>query len=455
MEMRRRLEAPFRKAAEMILEKLPAEKLLNNKKKLEMDLKAVGKGEGKEVLREYYTQKLTLALTMLFWGLGLIFIYAAALGGDQAETVSLIRPEYGEEEKETELAIYIDGEEEALPIPFRIQPRKMTREQLEAFFGKVINRLEQIIPDANQTLDEVRSDLALESVIEMEEGSVLAEWYTDPEDLLDDSGTILRDAKEEGELVQLRAVLKYQDQEAEYECWARVFPKSCTEEESFIKSAAKEVQKIDERTRFEEKLELPEKIGEKSVRWEEEKRSEVAVLILLLLVVLAGVFIGKDRELEKAANARRQRLLLDYPVMVFKLTMLLGAGLTMRAAFEKTAGEEKRHAGEKEGCVYEEMQITCREMKSGIPEARAYENFGRRCQEAVYIKFGSMLAQNLKKGSKGLIELLEKEAHMSLEERRAMVKKMGEEAGTKLLLPMVLMLIVILVILMVPAFMSF
>ena len=42
----------------------------------------------------------------------------------------------------------------------------------------------------------------------------------------------------------------------------------------------------------------------------------------------------------------------------------------------------------------------------------------------------------------------------SLEERKNQVKKLGEEAGTKLLLPMLLMLVVVLMIVIVPAFVS-
>ena len=42
-----------------------------------------------------------------------------------------------------------------------------------------------------------------------------------------------------------------------------------------------------------------------------------------------------------------------------------------------------------------------------------------------------------------------------MEERRNLAKKLGEQAGTKLLFPMMLMLLVVMVILMVPAMMSF
>ena len=47
------------------------------------------------------------------------------------------------------------------------------------------------------------------------------------------------------------------------------------------------------------------------------------------------------------------------------------------------------------------------------------------------------------------------EAEEAMEDRRQLAKKMGEEAGTRLLFPMILMLLVVLVILIVPAVLSF
>ena len=71
-----------------------------------------------------------------------------------------------------------------------------------------------------------------------------------------------------------------------------------------------------------------------------------------------------------------------------------------------------------------------------------------------YIKLGSLLSQNLKKGSKGLASILEKEAASSMEERQNMARKLGEQAGTKLLFPMAMMFGVVLTVLIVPAFLS-
>ena len=134
--------------------------------------------------------------------------------------------------------------------------------------------------------------------------------------------------------------------------------------------------------------------------------------------------------------------------------MLLGAGMSMKGAFWRLSGQYER---KKNGIryVYEELTCACYELQSGIAEAEAYERFGRRCQLPEYIRLGTVLSQNLRKGTKGLNAMLEQEAAASFTERKNNARKLGEKAGTKLLFPMLLMLGIVLVILMVPAFLSF
>ena len=104
--------------------------------------------------------------------------------------------------------------------------------------------------------------------------------------------------------------------------------------------------------------------------------------------------------------------------------------------------------------VYEEMVYTMREMQRGTPESECYEHFGMRCGLPVYRKFAVMLSQNLRKGTKGLAELLQREAAGAFEERKAAARKLGEETSTRLLGPMFLMLGVVLMIIVVPAFLT-
>ena len=94
------------------------------------------------------------------------------------------------------------------------------------------------------------------------------------------------------------------------------------------------------------------------------------------------------------------------------------------------------------------------QIQGGTAEGEAYEKYGVRVGIPVYRKCGTMISQNLRKGSKGLSDLLKREAQEAFEERKNQAKKQGEEAGTKLMIPMFMMLAIVFVIVIVPAFFS-
>ena len=93
-------------------------------------------------------------------------------------------------------------------------------------------------------------------------------------------------------------------------------------------------------------------------------------------------------------------------------------------------------------------------IRGGMPEGECYEDFGVRCREPSYRRFGMLLSQNLRKGSKGLTDILEREAADAFEDRKKLAKKLGEEAGTKLMIPLFMMLAIVFAIVTVPAFFS-
>ena len=127
--------------------------------------------------------------------------------------------------------------------------------------------------------------------------------------------------------------------------------------------------------------------------------------------------------------------------------------MTIRGALQKIAGdyEAKCRGGGRRSPAYEEILYTCRELYSGVSEGLCYEHFGRRTGLQEYIRLSALLAQNLKRGNSTLLERLRSEADKSAEERLQQSKKLGEEAGTKLLVPMILMLAVVMAIIMIPA----
>lgn len=105
--------------------------------------------------------------------------------------------------------------------------------------------------------------------------------------------------------------------------------------------------------------------------------------------------------------------------------------------------------------TYEEMLVSYREMQDGIGELTVYERFGERCGTPQHRKLSMLLVQNLRKGSDGLTQSLEKEVAEAFTIRKNHAKRAGEEAGTKILIPMLIMLCIVMVIILVPAFLTF
>ena len=152
---------------------------------------------------------------------------------------------------------------------------------------------------------------------------------------------------------------------------------------------------------------------------------------------------------------------MDYPEIVSALALLLGAGMTVPNAWNKIAKDYRKRREESGGnshgkrYAYEEMLMTVYEMESGVMQTTAYERFGRRCRLPSYNKLAAMLSQNIRKGAANLPLLLKEEAADAFEDRKHSARKQGEKAGTKLLVPMMMLLGMTMVIIMVPAFQTY
>lgn len=132
--------------------------------------------------------------------------------------------------------------------------------------------------------------------------------------------------------------------------------------------------------------------------------------------------------------------------------------MTVRTAWERMARDYEKRLSKQDRIVspaYEEAANVCKDLQSGVSEPEAYRRFGRRCGLRPYMKLASLLEQNRKTGLKNLRSLLDEEVASAYEERRNLAKRQGEEAATKLLLPLFMMLGIVMVIVAVPAFLSF
>ncbi len=201
---------------------------------------------------------------------------------------------------------------------------------------------------------------------------------------------------------------------------------------------------------------LPAELDGDPVIWSRAWDSSGNIVAALCVIGACCIPIQKQKDKGRKRQERSRQLLLDYPDLVTRLTLLLEAGMTVRRAFGKIALSYKRKKGA--GGVryaYEELLRSYYEMESGVMEEKAYEDFGKRCGHPKYRTLAALLVQNLRRGDQRLLATLEREAESAFEERKRNARVQGEEAATKLLIPMALMLLIVLVLLIVPACMSF
>lgn len=176
-------------------------------------------------------------------------------------------------------------------------------------------------------------------------------------------------------------------------------------------------------------------------------------VVMIILVILIGIPYCYVNDVNKKIKKRNGQLIMDYPDCINRFILLLGTGINMKSTWERMCTQYS--AGRKKGrtmhYVYEEMINSFSEMKRGVPEAEVYERFGRRVRLLPYMRLSAMLSQNLKKGNKRMIEQLRITSMDALTHRRETMKQLGEEASSKLLLPMMMQFILILIIIMYPA----
>lgn len=364
------------------------------------------------------------------------------------------RDEYGGSTKTEEYLVQVEGETEKIEV--QISPRIYKEEEVKTLFSEVEAELDKAVLGGNKSFEHVDKNLNLPSKVENFPFRI--SWELSRYDVIDFSGKLVeeeileKDPENEGITVKVTGTLRYEEWEQIYEKEILLFSERRTETRN--DAIRNLVEASDEKNRQEKYLILPDAWEGRSLSWtkvEEENGSYFLIFGVIISVLL--IFDEKEKE-AKRRKERKEELLSDYPEIISQFTMLMGAGMTAKNVWKKIAIDYKQQK-ERTGRVraaYEEILYTWQEMQSGIPEAECYERFSRRCEVLPYMKMGALLTQNLKKGSKGLADMLMLEAVEAMEERKNRAKRLGEEAGTKLLAPMLLMLVIVLAIVVVPAF---
>lgn len=424
-------------------------------KEVEMQLDFLCAGaDVQERTKNYYKEKMGLLLKVFLAGIAvsLVLLIHSRMEQTLVDGRFLTRKEQKVFE---ELELWVEGEE-VRSIQVEVEPRQPDRGECRELLEEVVDRLDEWILGENASLDEVRHDLNL--LTEVEDKPVSIAWELDSYEAMNHDGSLREEnLTEEGTLVTLTAHLTCYEEATVYRRVVRVLPPLLEKEDRFDRELQEAMAEAQEKSKVRGQMSLPEEAAGKALVWREKPSRMFAAVIVITLICLPVLYVAKDLDLKQQLKVREEQMKRDYARIVSKLVLLMGAGTTIRNAWEQVVRDYK--AGVEQGkyeprYAYEEMALAVRELQNGLAESQVYERFGQRCRVSCYLKMSALLEQNLKKGNEGLTAMLQMEVQEAFEQRKELARRKGEEASTKMLLPLMLLLLLIMILVMAPAMMS-
>ncbi len=388
-----------------------------------------------------------------------VFIVAAIvdiLEISQESFTEIQRQEPGQGDEEIELTLNAGKILEDYNYSLNVEEQKVTKEQAEEYFSKAKEEIEKTFCGENRSTEHVTNPVVLKA--SYQDGIVTAEWEFDNYEVIDLEGNLLEEALvEEGTLVNAHIELACGAYKEIYSFGFVVYPVAKTPQEKILSKIVDnlETQMAEEGN---DTIELPQEIDGVQLSWKKEKPHYALKVLLFGIVIGVLLNLSKREKKQKAEEMRKRQMELEYPEVVSKMLLLLGSGMSVSQTWNRISAQylikrEKKQI--KRNPAYEEILRTWREIEDGESERIAIEKFGRRTGIRCYHRLSQLLIQNMEKGVQGIYEQLEQEAEDSFQERKQIARKIGEEAGTKLLIPMIIMLGIVMAIVAVPAFMSF
>lgn len=248
--------------------------------------------------------------------------------------------------------------------------------------------------------------------------------------------------------------LKTQYHSAPYRIYVGIVPRELSRYESLLLQLQQAITAEDEGSLGENMLSLPTEIDGQHIYYSEHEDRSYLLLPLLGVIAAMAIYMrqGQARRTEK--KQREALLMLDYSELVSKLMVYIGAGLTVRNALETISQHFDALIArgiKADRPLYQELRTMVIQFRRNMPESEIYLSFGRRVNLKPYTKLVSLIEQNRMNGARNLRAMLELEMEDAFEQRKTTARRLGEEAGTKLLLPLFIMLGIVMIIVIVPA----
>ncbi len=345
---------------------------------------------------------------------------------------------------------------------YRLEYRGITQEiGLEEPVQDVTKNTEEIFREArkiisgemlgnNQDWDHVAGKLCFPK--ELESGVYVRYETSDPR-RISEEGFVDGIGAESGIEVVISVTMLYQEKMERYEVRVRVVPPETEEdvEQALLMRAGILEQEV-------------EKVRNNSSEFETSVLDHISVSVpkketvfgpfaVMGIAIIASLVFGKFHHVERERELYRKRISDDLPFLMDQLILMMNAGLILSEALEMAS---ETTCGDVEGGLLSDVRYLCEraeETKQPVTTLLCEHAVETGCPELV--RFSTMLADHVNRGSASLIRQLKMERNYSMESRWKQQEGKIQRMEVQLSGPLFLVLAVILLLTIGPVLIGF
>ena len=362
----------------------------------------------------------------------------------------------GVDEYDTEMEIEVEG---LLDKPQRIEipvtKRTYSKDEAKEAIKKGLEEILLTLPGENSSLQNITTDLNLTN--EISDLGLSVRWDFGESELIDILGNVHNENLKENINLDIEVSLSYETYEESYIIPITVCPKILSNDERLLKGLIDKIAIADKESIQKDGYTLPDTYDGKSLIYHYGEAFNFNIIPIMGIIIAILLYLQEKEKESRSAENRKMELMKDYPDIVSKLIVFIGAGLSVRQSWESIVIDYENECKEnnERRYAYEEMVKALAKLKTGIYENTVYKDFGRSCALRQYMKLASLLEQNRRNGLANLHSLLSMESQSAWDERINLARREGEELNTKLLLPLFMMLLIVMMMIIVPALLIF
>lgn len=168
-------------------------------------------------------------------------------------------------------------------------------------------------------------------------------------------------------------------------------------------------------------------------------------LIMVGIVMSVATYVYYMKYMQTKLENRTAECEEEFPEIVSTMAILVNSGMVLKEAWQIIANSGK-------GMFYELMQKASDDMNNGMSDTDAIVQFAKNSDSNDIKKFASALLQSMEKGGGELGNFLTNQSSELWNEKRQRMLQKGEQAATKLLVPIVLIFLGVIIIVITAAF---